>query len=47
MPEQLQVLDLALYSTCHVSGHELPPRDDLESNLLPSHLMHGQLDFAE
>lgn len=47
MSEQLQILDLALDTASHVPADELLPGNDLESNLLTSAPMHGQLHFAK
>jgi hypothetical protein len=47
MPQQLQVLDLALYPAGHVSGHQPLPVDNLQGDLLAADLVRRQLDLAE
>lgn len=47
MSEQLQILDLALDPASHIPADELLPGNDLESNLLASAPMDGQLHFAK
>ena len=47
MPQQLEILYLALDTTLHVAADQLLPGDDLERDLLASAPMHGELDFAE
>lgn len=47
VPEQLQVLDLALNAAGHVSGDEALAIDDFQRHLLAADLVRGQLDLAE
>lgn len=47
VPEQLQILDLALYSAGHVAADQLLAGDDLEGDLLAGAPVDGQLDLAE
>lgn len=45
--KQLQVLNLALDSACHVAANELLPGYDLQGHLLASTSVDGQLDLSE
>ena len=47
MPEQLKVLNLALYAALHVAADELLAGNDLEGDLLAGTAMDSQLDLAE
>ncbi len=45
--QQLQILNLALDATSHVTSHQSLAVDDLQSDLLATDLVGGQLDLAE
>lgn len=47
VPQQLQILNLALYPAGHVSCDQSLPVDDLQRDLLAADLMCRQLHFAE
>lgn len=47
VPQQLEILNLALDSAGHVPTDELLSGDDLEGDLLAGAIMDGQANFAE
>jgi hypothetical protein len=47
VPQQLQILDLALDAACHIARHQALAVDDLQGDLLATDLVGGQLDLAK
>src|SRR5687768_9597359 len=47
MSQQLEIFNLSLDPTSHVTADELLPGDDLERDMLPRAVVDGQLDLAK
>jgi hypothetical protein len=47
MSQQLQILNLPLYTTNHIPGEQFPSGDVLEGDLAAAGLMDSQFDLAK